>query len=404
MTDRVRVLFVNGSGILGGAEHSLLLLLQGLQTSHVDAVVAMLADGPLGEELAVRHVPATVISAADRVRKASRYDAPRHPVRGVGLIVAGLPTAFRLARFARKYGSQVIHTNGMKAHMLGGLAGRLAGVPVVWHVRDFPPPGWTGRVFERQAQWLPSLILANSEAVRSSIASRSRHRVPILALKNPVDLERFHPHNVGAAIRRELGVQEPSPLIGLIAHLTPWKGHELFLAIARSVADRLPNARFVLVGGPVYETNGHAGYADALRNRVAALGLADRVVFLGARDDVADVLAALDVLVHCPTAPEPFGRVIAEAMGAGRAIVAARSGGIPELVDDGVTGLLVPPGNVERFVAAILQLTGDAELRRRLGEEGRRRAEAMFDVGRHATSVLTAYRDLLSEPASKTAT
>jgi len=212
---------------------------------------------------------------------------------------------------------------------------------------------------------------------------------------DPVDLDRFHPGISRDRIRRELGVAGQEPLIGLVGHLTPWKGHEVFLAVARAVADLVPPARFVVAGGAIYETHGHQGYLGMLRQRAAALGLSDRLTLLGARDDVPELLAGLDVLVHCPTAPEPFGRVLAEAMAVRCPVVAARCGGIPEVIEDGVTGLLVSPGNVEAFAAAALRLLREPAVRRRLGEAGRRRAEAHFGIESHAERVLAAYRTVL---------
>jgi glycosyltransferase involved in cell wall biosynthesis len=185
-------------------------------------------------------------------------------------------------------------------------------------------------------------------------------------------------------------------VVGLIAHLTPWKGHELFLDIARAVLNSLGEARFVVVGGSVYDTDGHAGYARTLARRAAALGLSDCVTFLGARHDIPEILAALDVLVHCPTAPEPLGRVLGEAMAVGRPVVAARCGGIPEIVDDGVTGFLVAPGDVRAFASAVIRLLADRALCDRLGEAGRGRVEEQFAVDAHVTAVLDTYRALLA--------
>ena len=116
--------------------------------------------------------------------------------------------------------------------------------------------------------------------------------------------------------------------------------------------------------------------------------------FLGIRTDIHEIMAALDVLVHCPTAPEPFGRAVAEAMGAGRPVVAANDGGVPELVEEGRTGLLVPPGDVAAFAAAVRRLLEDTGLRQRFGSAARQRAEAMFAVDAHAARVLEHYAPL----------
>ncbi len=390
MTVLTRVLFVNAGHELGGAEQSLLLLLGGLQGRGVETAVVLFGDGPLRGRLRVLGIETTVVEPALGVRRVGRYRLAG-PLAGA-TVAAGLPAALRLAAEARRVKADVIHTNGMKAHLLGGLAGRLVRVPVVWHLRDFPPTGWAGRVFDQAVRRLPALVLANSEAVARAIRPAGSAGVPVVKLYNPVDLERFHPGVAGDRIRREFGIAEDVPLIGMVAHLTPWKGHALFLNVARAVAETLPQVRVVVVGGSIYETNGHAGYAEALGRQAAALGLSGRVIFLGARDDVPEILAGLDLLVHCPIAPEPAGRVLAEAMAVGRPVVAAHCGGIPEIVEDRVTGLLVRPLGTEAFAAAVVTLLRDPALRDRLGRAGRLRAEALFGVDAHAARVVEAYR------------
>lgn len=368
------------------------MLVEGLRAHGVEPAVAVFGGGSFQDRLSSLGVPFVRVEPPRRVRSAGRYRLPQTPLGALVLLAAGLPSAIRLAVLARRMGADVIHTNGMKAHLLGGLAGRLARVPGVWHLRDFPPAGPTGRLFTLAARRLPRLVLAVSEAVARAVRPSDSKTPRVVTLYDPLDTRRFHPGLSRAQFREELGIGPAIPLVGLVAHLTPWKGHELFLDIARAVMDTGSPARFVLVGGPIYETNGHAGYADGLHRRASVLGLADRVTFLGARTDVPEILAALDVLVHCPTAPEPLGRVLAETMAVGRPIVAARCGGIPEIVEDGVTGLLVEPGDVAGFASGAIRLLADPTLRERLGSSGRRSAEARFGVAAHATAVHAAYR------------
>ena len=394
MSAATRVLFVNPGRDLGGAEHSLLLLLQGLRARSIEADVAIFGKGPLRDRLSALGIPMVDVALPRWARAAGRYRLPDGPVGAAALMAGSLPAALRLAAAARRTGADVIHTNGMKAHLLGGLAGRLVRVPVIWHLRDFPPAGWAGRTFHEAARRLPEMILVPSEAVAASVRLPGRRRPHVIP--DPVDLAQFHPGIPRAQIRQELGIiAGEEPLIGMIGHLTPWKGHELFLEIARAVAARVPLSRFVVVGGSIYETHGHAGYPEALRQKAAALGLSDHVTFLGIREDIPDLLAGLDVLVHPPIAPEPFGRVLAEAMAVARPVVAARCGGIPEVVEDGVTGLLVPSSDVAAFTAAVVRLLEDPALCRRLGGAARRRAEARFGIEAHAAGVLEVYRAVL---------
>jgi glycosyltransferase involved in cell wall biosynthesis len=400
MGGTLRILCVNPGVHLGGAEQSLLLLLERLQTERVAATVVLFGPGQFHDRLATLGIPAVTLAPSRRVRGVSRYGAAQTLLQTGALAGVSLASAVALARITRRVGADIIHTNGLKAHVLGGVAGRLIGVPVVWHLRDFPPSGSFGNVVRRCAAILPSMVLANSDAVAAAIGSSAGGRVR--RVYNPVDLRKFNPEVSRERLRRELGITGDIPVIGLVAHLTPWKGHDRFLRISRAVADRVPTCRFIVAGGSIYESDGHAGYREALLNQMASLGLADRVSWLGPRDDMPDVLAALDVLVHCPDAPEPFGRAIAEAMAMGRPVVAARSGGIPEIVDHGRCGLLVAPGDVEAFASAVVRLLNDPELGRRFGTEGRGRAERLFDPALHARSVMDVYQAVLS-PGQSTA-
>jgi glycosyltransferase involved in cell wall biosynthesis len=395
----VRILFVNPGRGVGGAEESLILLVEGLRDRDVEPAVALFDGGAFEDRLSTLGVASVRLEPPQQVRRAGRYRLPETAGAALALMAAGVPTAIRLAALARRMKANVIHTNGMKAHLLGELAGRLARVPVVWHLRDFPPPGRTGRLFAQAARRLPRLILAVSDAVAREVRPTHGGAPRVVTLYDPIDTHRFHPGLSGARVREELQVGSTVPLVGLIAHLTRWKGHDLFLDIARAVRDTRSPGRFIVIGGPIYETDGHVGYADGLYRRASALGLADRVTFLGARTDVPEILSALDVLVHCPTTPEPLGRVLAEAMAVGRPVVAARGGGVPEVVQDGVTGVLVEPGSVAGFASAVTRLLENPGLRERLGNAGRQSAETRFGTAAHVTAVLEAYRGITTAAA-----
>jgi glycosyltransferase involved in cell wall biosynthesis len=370
------------------------LLLESLRAKGVDPTVVLFGDGPFAARLGSLGIRTVFVEVADVVRRASRYGA-EGLVETALLSFQALPTVVRLARLARQLDVDIVHTNGLKAHILGGLAGRLIRRPVVWHLRDFLPRGLSGRVFRRSARSLPALVFTVSDAVTADLQTLGPRPVPVVRLYDPIDITRFEPGLSTNHMREELFLGAETPLVGMVAHLTPWKGHEDFLRIAQIVGDAMPRVRFLVAGGPIYETGGHSGYAESLRTRAGELGLGDKVIFLGSRDDVPKILASLDVLVHCPTAPEPYGLVVIEAMAAQRPVVAASAGGIPEIVQHDITGLLTEPGDIGGFAAAVLRLLGDSALRCRMGEAGRRRAVALCDPAPHAAAVLDAYRALV---------
>ncbi len=393
MGRNLRVLFVNPGRDLGGAEQCLLSLLPALGARGVDGTVALFGDGPFAARLSSLRVPVGHVNVPRAVQRVSRYEVSRSLADAAWLTVQALPSVVGLAALARRTGADLLHTNGLKAHLLGGLAGRLVRRPVVWHMRDFPPGGFAGTVF-RAGSSLPSLVIAVSEAVAAQIRSEAPRAARVVPLHDPIDLDRFRADLSRGRIRAEVGLSDDTLLVGMVAHLTPWKGHDTFLRVARAVADEVPNARFLLVGGPIYDTGGHEGYPEMLNRLTVELGLVNQVTFLGVRDDVPDILTALDVLVHCPSSPEPFGRVLVEAMAVARPVVATGAGGIPEIVEHGVTGLLVAPGDVAGFALGVKRLLKDSVERRRLGEAGRRRAEARFSIAPHADRVLQAYRSI----------
>jgi glycosyltransferase involved in cell wall biosynthesis len=185
--------------------------------------------------------------------------------------------------------------------------------------------------------------------------------------------------NIVDPVRLRPGLRLPADLrkpagtlwLGVVGALTPLKGQDVFLDAAAHVAARVPEARFLVVGGEPYRTEARLGYAATLGERVRALGLAGRVDFLGERDDAPAVIANLDVLVQPSRGPEGLGRTILEAMACAVPVVAVDRWGPREIVAHGETGLLVPPNDAAALADAMARLAGDVALRARLGEAAR---------------------------------
>jgi glycosyltransferase involved in cell wall biosynthesis len=257
--------------------------------------------------------------------------------------------------------------------MAGTLPARHAGARVVWHIRDFRRDGALGVGWSAFALAVSSLI-ANSAATARQPGLRHVQR-RVHTIYNGVDLSRFTP--------------QPAPsgaVVGMAAHLTPWKGHARFLRVVARLREDFPGLVARIAGGDIYTTAGHSGYAESLGRQIAELGL-EGVCTIERVDpwDMPRWLASLSVLVHCPERPEPFGRVLAEALASGVAVVAADEGGAPEVVGD--AGLLASPRDESMLVSLTRRLLADADLRATLGRAGRRRAEALFDERAYAERV-----------------
>lgn len=384
-------MYVSPQGFIGGAERSLLVLLAALDRRRIEPALVTFEDGRFVERVRAMGVAADVVPVSPALLGATQRYRGYSAVEAARLAGAAAPAVVRLRAAIRRRRPALVHTNGIKAHVLGGLAGRLAGVPVVWHLRDFPHAGTTGRFVRGLARVLPSHVIVNSEAVAASLGLDAR----ATCVHNGVDLRAFTPDIDGGPFRRALGFGADDLVVGLVAHLTPWKGHLVFLRACATIAASEPRARFAIVGAPVYGTDGHGGYADEIRTTIDRLGLRDRVVLAGFRDDMPAVMRGLDILAHASERAEPFGRTLIEAMASGRPVVATTAGGVPEIVAEGETGTLVPPGDAGALADAVLRLLDDPALRDKLGRAGRERAAALFSAERHASAVQAVYATVL---------
>ena len=178
--------------------------------------------------------------------------------------------------------------------------------------------------------------------------------------------------------------------IGLIGRISPWKGQHIFLQAAAHVFKRFPNARFVIIGAALF-----GEYDQEVRRLPKRLGIEDVVEFAGFRSDIDQVIAGLDLVVHASTTGEPFGQVIIEGMAAGKPIVATNGGGVPEIVEDGSTGILVPMGDAQAMADAICKILADPARALEMGIRGRQRAENHFTVELTASKVEAVYRKVL---------
>ncbi len=237
-------------------------------------------------------------------------------------------------------------------------------------------------------------ILAVSQAVadrfRGVLLRPLTHRVPITVIHNGVDLDRFQPdENAGQEIRKELGLSATQPVVGIVGQLTPRKGQlELIEAFAQ-VTREIPDSLLLIIGEPLF--NRDAEYATELKRVAHSLGIADRVCFLGSRDDVPKVMQGLDVLA-VNSHQEPFALTVLEGLASDTAVLATAVGGTPEMIRHRENGYLVYSRNRKELSNAILALLRDKNLRHQLGRNGRFDAIAKFSIDRFMKEIESLYR------------
>lgn len=368
------VVIISSSGELGGGELSLLPVLSDL-ARRARVTLMTPAAGPLE---AAGHDEGAEIDHGFRLSARVRASSGLYGAGGARTAVSAAASQFTLARALRRLRPDLVYCNGTRAQVGASAAGRSAGARVVWHVRDFARAGPVG-VAWRATALLPAMIIANSQATADQPALRHVRR-RVRAIPNGIDLARFR-------FRPSAG--EGASTIGMAAHLTPWKGHERFIHVVGRLLPHHPDLQARIAGAAHYDTAGNAGFRGRLERLIAELGL-ESVCRLEHVPPAAmpDWLAGLSVLVHCPDNPEPFGRVLAEAMAVGIPVVAAASGGALEVV--GPAGITIAPRDEARVVDAVSSLLRDPAQQRRLARLGRERAELCHDERRYVAATIRA--------------
>jgi len=304
---------------------------------------------------------------------------------------------WKLLRLIRSFRPTIVHTHTAKAGAIGRSAAIVAGVPVRVHTyHGHVLRGYFGRLKTQVFIWIEQLlgrftqrVVAISELQRDELCDVyrvvPRQRCEVIPLG--FDLSSFAvAERRRGELRRELGVPDERPLIGIVGRLVPIKNHAMFFEVAHRVRN-VRDATFVVVGD--------GELRPELERRVAEHGLADRTVFLGWRRDLDAIYADLD-LVLLTSINEGTPVTLIEGMAAARPVVATRVGGVADVVEHERTGLLVASGDAEACAQAVLRVLGDPELAARMGRAGRERALARYGSERLVADVRRLYRELLS--------
>lgn len=380
-----RLAFVCSAAQMSGVEFSTLYLAERLDRTRWQPLVICPPDGPLGELCRAQQIPVRTVELTRTISTGIYVGKRRlpNPLAFVYNPLVLFRNASMLAGILRAERAEVVLTKGLPAQFFGGMAARLAGVPCVWQVQDL--------VSERLGGFFPLVLAGGGRLLAreciadgAPIARQLERLVPrkrITVIWNGVDTRVFSPEVDGAAVRAEWTRAADELLIGMVARLTPWKGQATLLTAFAQLADEFPNARVVLVGSPMFDKD---DYARRLSEQAARAGLAERVVFAGFRSDMPQVLAALDVVAHTALEKDTSPLAVVSAMAAGKPIVCSSVAGTAELFEDGVDGLLYPPGDAAALAERLRGLLADPTARKRLGRAARAKAVRELDLDTYA--------------------
>lgn len=369
MNANSRILFVDQTGQLGGAELCLADLATHLQDQ---STVLLFEAGPFQELLEKNGVHTVVLSGVRQkaqVTKSSKISAYVHALPGFIMLLV------KVARVAQ--GFDALYANTAKALIITAVAASILRKPFLFHLHDIIDT----QHFSRLNRWLlvtaanlATGIVANSEATAEAYRKAGGRNRNLTVLPNGFRLERFCKNSLTAAypIKNQ---SEGRPLVGMFGRITSWKGQKILI----QALSRLPGVTAIMVGDALFTARDEQ-YKRELILLVERLGLTDRVHFMGFQRDVLPFLRAVDLVVHCSISPEPFGRVIVEAQLAGRPVIASRCGGPAEIIEDGVTGILVSPGDPRELVSAMESLLNNRRWAETLARSGREAAAQRFEL------------------------
>ncbi len=358
----VRVAFVDQvGGAAGGAEETLATFI-GVARHELQTHAILFEDGAFAQRLRdlgtivdVLTVPQAVsASTRERMRLAGALQLPR--------------IAVEAAAIMRRRAIDVAYTNSMKAHFIGAMAARLAGVPCVMHFHDII--NGAGLTALRVAATLGS----QERIACSQMVSRTIGMPDTNVIYGPVELAHYATLPDRDAARARLGLPAGVPIVALVGRINRWKGHDRFLRIAAQVTLQT-DAHFAIVGAPIFRD---ADFVAELHAMTRTLGLTDRVTFVPWLDDVRDIYAASDVNVNCSTR-EPFGRAVVEASACGLPTVCFNDSGAAETIENGINGITIRAGDEAAFAAAIVELLTSPSARDRMSGAARA-ATRRFDA------------------------
>jgi len=380
-----RILFVDHTGQIGGAELILLDVVAGRENSSA----FLFEDGPLAKALAERQLELIISKwgrGLSQFRRDSKFLAAAPLAGRMAAIVA------EIAHAARSH--DVVYANSQKAFVLTAIASLFIRRPLIWHLHDIISPEHFGAVQRRTQVMLANAratgVIVPSQAAAAAFIEAGGKRELVEIVPNGLALPP-EPRTPGE-LRQSLGLPS-GPLVGVFSRLAAWKGQHVLLEALTGLAD----VGCIVVGDALF---GEQAYAAELKRMVLERGLADRVRFLGHRADVPKLMKAVDVMVHPSIDPEPFGRTLVEAMLAGVPVIATNAGAAPDILEGGRAGTLVPPNDAPALGRAIAAVLAKPETLRGQLEYASLRAQAQYSVTRMLEAIGLVIRKLRAGAAA----
>jgi glycosyltransferase involved in cell wall biosynthesis/cellulose synthase/poly-beta-1,6-N-acetylglucosamine synthase-like glycosyltransferase len=388
---RILYIEVNTDGTVGGSYFSLLYLVMGLDRRIYHPIVLFAAPNALIARFTHAGIDTRVMSRRLPLHSTNAVIRPIARVANfVGARFYIVRNIFRHFRFLKRERIKLVHLNNSITMGFDWMfAAHLAGVPCITHQRG--SPRYYSAISRTLGKGLAAVICISDDVHKNLLAWGPRG-LRLETVRNGLDPSAVSVTKPAAQIRADLGLAHSTRLIGMVGNIQAWKGQDVVIQAMTQLRVSNPDTVCLLIGAVSPNDAGDLSYYDDITRMIGDNGLGDTVIMTGYRPDVADYMNALEIVVHASTVPEPFGRVLLEAMALSKPVIACRSGGATEIVRDGETGLLYTPGNAAELAACLGTLLADPLRCERMGKAGYQRLIAEFGIAKNVALTQAIYQ------------
>jgi glycosyltransferase involved in cell wall biosynthesis len=397
-----KIAFCEGNldGTIGGSYFSLLYLVSGLDRTEFEPVVVFRREHDFLMKYRDAGVPTLVFPTAIRTHApGARNTSNRRKVLGtmakkyrsaISFFRLFVIEAVRVTWWLFRNRIRLVHLNNSVTRLHSWMfAARLLRIPCISHER-----GLNTQYSKMTRYFAPRLdrVICISQAVQDNLKAHGVTSNNTVVIYNGLDSATFRPSRGAREIREDLGIDEAVPVIGMIGNLREWKGQDVVIRAMGCLLRDYPGLMCVFVGS---ESDSDHPFRRKLVHLAADLGVSGNIVFTGYRDDVANLMNAMDIVIHASVDPEPFGRVLIEAMALGKPLIGARAGAVPEIIAEPISGLMFLPGDHHDLCQAVSTLLANEKKRVAMGDAARRRVQDKFGIWRNVHETQMVYREIL---------
>ena len=386
----INILYFENVAVLGGAAIVLRNLIKEIKKEEGINLVVICPEGELAEVFRKDNIKVITVNSKRIVRTLN-------PLRLLLYFCSFLQVNLKLIKIIQKYNINILHSNSLGAHIYSFIAAKVAGIPNIWHLHDILKEQKSNRLLCIFLSKMANQIVVVSHAVKKSLVNFGIDSNKIKVIYNGLDLKLWNPEIPDKSyLYKEFTVNKASIKIGIIGQLAEWKGQDIFLDAAIYLAKMdYVNLRYYIIGDELFKEENK--YKDSLFKKVKVNQIGDYVIFTGRRNDIPNIMAFLDIIVVCSRYPDPLPTVVLESMAMGKVVIGTNIGGIPEMILNNETGILVPPNDPVSLAKAILGLINQPDKIKEMGIKARERIKSDFTIEKNVGIVRNLYYKLLAD-------